>query len=121
MIYQTVSAKAVALYETWLVEQYPDVDLVTYYDYCDWADVLTSHVLDPLRKLYLKTLAESNNYSITPCKQLYQMLINYDEDGDIVNYMATELFIDLIDDHNNPYHSKIRVLDHLGTCLAIYV
>lgn len=120
MIYTTISPKALELFEHWLISNYPDIDLVEYYDFCDWADVLTEKVIEPLRKRFLGRVYTHARDEVEAIQILYKMLIHYDEEEDELNHMATELLIEMIDEHGQPHHSKIKVLDHLGRCVCYH-
>lgn len=107
------------LYDTWLYEYDPDSDIDNYYAYCEFADILTHKVLNPLRQEFLHNCRSRGLTEVQAIQLLYQRLITCENEGDTINYMAFNLMIAIIDDNHVKYDSKIRILDNMGHCVII--
>lgn len=119
MLQQALSTHAMELYDLWIRLYDPDNFAESYYDKCEFADILTYRVIEPLRTSYLSQ-CKILGYNPTEALQyLYKILIYYDNEDDCVNHLAIETMINLIEDYEQPYDCKIRILDHMGNCILI--
>lgn len=113
------SVQAGELFKQWIYEYDPDNNAESYFEHCDFADILTYRVVEPMRKKYINQCDELGLDYKTALPYLYQVLIRLDNDGDTVNHLVVEMMINLIEDYDQPYDCRIKVLDHLGNCIII--
>lgn len=119
MITTLIIDEAKDLFEAWLYEYDPDSDIDDYYTSCDFADIITDKLINPLRQEFLHN-CRSQGLTETQCIQLlYQRMITCEMEGDTINHMVFSMFIAIIDDNHLPPDCKIRVLDNLGHCVII--
>lgn len=119
MILNVVSAQATDLYDLWIRLYDPDCFAESYYDKCEFADILTYRVIEPLRESYLKQCKILGYGHAEAVRYLYKILIHYDNEDDVINHKAVEVMINLIEDYEQPYDCKIKILDHVGNCLLL--